>query len=98
MARIALIRRNTKETQIALRLNLDGRGKSEISTGIPFFDHMLALVTRHGGFGLKLNATGGLGGGQPQPVEDGGMWLGEAVPPRPATKPGRSRAGNLSWP
>jgi len=49
MARIALIRRNTKETQIALRMNLDGRGKSEISTGIPFFDHMLDLVTRHGG-------------------------------------------------
>ena len=46
MARTATIRRNTKETQITLRMNLDGRGKSEIATGIPFFDHMLDLVTR----------------------------------------------------
>ena len=56
MPRTAHILRKTKETQIDLKLNLDGRGKSEISTGIAFFDHMLDLVARHGGFDLRLKA------------------------------------------
>ena len=60
MSRQAHIRRNTKETQIDVRLNLDGHGKAGISTGIFFFDHMLELVTRHGGFDLRLTATGDL--------------------------------------
>ena len=60
MARSAAIRRNTKEKQITLRINLDVRGKPEISTGIPFFNRMLDLVTRHGGFDLNSKATGDL--------------------------------------
>ncbi len=56
MSRIATIRRHTKETEIDLRLNLDGRGKSQVSTGIHFFDHMLDLVARHGGIDVKLTA------------------------------------------
>ena len=52
--RKAELARNTNETKIALKLNIDGKGRYEISTGIRFFDHMLELFTRHGGFDLKL--------------------------------------------
>jgi imidazoleglycerol-phosphate dehydratase len=98
MARTATIRRSTKETQIALRMNLDGRSKSEISTGIPFFDHMLDLVTRHGGFDLKLKATGDLDVDQHHTVEDVGIVLGEAVISALGNKRGINRAGYFLMP
>ena len=98
MPRTAQIRRNTKETQIALRLNLDGRGKAEISTGIPFFDHMLDLVTRHGGFDLRLEANGDLNVDQHHTVEDVGIALGEAVNAALGTKRGILRAGYFLMP
>jgi imidazoleglycerol-phosphate dehydratase len=60
MPRVASIHRTTNETEVRVKLNLDGRGKARISTGIRFFDHMLELVTRHGGFDLKLSAKGDL--------------------------------------
>ena len=60
MPRTATIHRETNETDIRLKLNLDGRGKSRISTGIRFFDHMLDLVTRHGAFDLEIAAKGDL--------------------------------------
>ena len=56
--RISKIDRNTNETEITLELNLDGTGKSEIQTGVGFFDHMLELFSRHGVFDLKVNAKG----------------------------------------
>lgn len=98
MARTAQIRRNTRETQITLRLNLDGRGKSGISTEIPFFDHMLDLVTRHGGFDLKLKATGDLDVDQHHTVEDVGIALGEAVATALGNKRGINRAGYFVMP
>jgi imidazoleglycerol-phosphate dehydratase len=98
MARTATIRRSTKETQIALRMTLDGRGKSEISTGIPFFDHMLDLVTRHGGFDLQLKATGDLEVDQHHTVEDVGIALGEAVTSALGNKRGINRAGYFLMP
>ena len=98
MARTAAIRRNTKETQIALRMNLDGRGKSEISTGIFFFDHMLDLVTRHGGFDLKLTVMGDLDVDQHHTVEDAGIALGEAVVSALGNKRGINRAGYFLMP
>jgi len=98
MARIAAIARNTKETQIALRLNLDGRGKSEVSTGIPFFDHMLDLVARHGGFDLRLKATGDLHVDQHHTVEDVGIALGEAVDAALGNRKGILRAGYFLMP
>ena len=98
MARIAQIRRKTKETQIALRLNLDWRGKSEISTGIPFFDHMLDLVSRHGGFDLRLKAKGDLHVDQHHTVEDVGIALGEAVNAALGDKKGILRAGYFLMP
>jgi len=98
MARIGKIQRNTKETQIALRLNLDGCGKSEIATGIPFFNHMLDLVTRHGGFDLMLKATGDLDVDQHHTVEDVGIALGEAVLAALGNKRGINRAGYFLMP
>lgn len=98
MPRTAQIRRHTKETRIALRLNLDGRGKSEISTGMPFFDHMLDLVARHGGFDLKLKATGDLDVDQHHTVEDVGIALGEAVLSALGNKRGINRAGYFLMP
>lgn len=98
MARTAQIQRHTRETQISLRLNLDGRGKSDISTGIPFFNHMLDLVTRHGGFDLKLKATGDLDVDQHHTVEDVGIALGEAVTSALGNKRGINRAGYFLMP
>jgi len=98
MPRTAQIRRATKETQIELRLNLDGRGKSQISTGIPFFDHMLDLVTRHGGFDLRLQAKGDLEVDQHHTVEDVGIALGEAVHTALGNKRGILRAGYFLMP
>ena len=98
MPRTSHIRRNTKETQIDLHLNLDGRGEAEISTGIPFFDHMLDLVTRHGGFDLRLNATGDLDVDQHHTVEDVGIALGGAVNGALRCKRGILRAGYFLMP
>jgi len=98
MARIAKIRRKTKETHVELQLNLDGRGKAEISTGIPFFDHMLDLVSRHGGFDLRLMAKGDLHVDQHHTVEDVGIALGEAVNAALGHKKGIVRAGYFLMP
>jgi len=98
MPRMASTKRETKETQIALRLNLDGRGKSDISTGIPFFDHMLDLVARHGGFDLRLKAKGDLRVDQHHTVEDVGIALGEAVHKALGNKRGILRAGYFVMP
>jgi imidazoleglycerol-phosphate dehydratase len=98
MPRTSSIRRHTKETQIALRLNLDGRGKAAISTGIPFFDHMLDLVARHGGLDLRLTAKGDLHVDQHHTVEDVGIALGEAVSAALGNKKGILRAGYFLMP
>jgi imidazoleglycerol-phosphate dehydratase len=98
MPRSAQIRRTTKETRIELRLDLDGHGKADISTGIPFFDHMLDLVTRHGCFDLHLKATGDLDVDQHHTVEDVGITLGEAVNAALGNKKGILRAGYFLMP
>ena len=98
MPRNAHIQRHTKETQIDLRLRLDGRGKSDVSTGIRFFDHMLDLVARHGGFDLRLKATGDLQVDQHHTVEDVGIALGESVNAALGTKRGIFRAGYFLMP
>ena len=98
MPRTASISRKTKETQIVLRLSLDGRGKCDVSTGIPFFDHMLDLVTRHGGFDLKLKATGDLDVDQHHAVEDVGIAFGEAVNAALGNRKGILRAGYFLMP
>jgi imidazoleglycerol-phosphate dehydratase len=96
--RRAVIDRRTTETQITGRLELDGRGKYDISTGIRFFDHMLELVTRHGGFDLRLHAAGDLDVDQHHTVEDVGIALGEAVSAALGTRRGINRAGYFVMP
>jgi len=75
--RAASIGRTTNETDIAIELDLDGSGRIETATGIPFFDHMLAQLGRHGGFDLDLRATGDLEIDAHHTVEDVGIALGE---------------------
>ena len=77
MARVSELQRDTKETQIAGELRIEGRGRYEISTGIRFLDHMLELFTKHGGFDLKLRAKGDLDVDQHHTVEDTGIVIGQ---------------------
>jgi len=98
MPRCANIHRKTTETEIRLRLALDGRGKSRISTGIRFFDHMLDLVARHGAFDLTINAKGDLDVDQHHTVEDVGIAFGEAVQKALGSKKGILRAGYFLMP
>jgi imidazoleglycerol-phosphate dehydratase len=98
MPRISSIHRKTNETEIRLRLNLDGRGKSNVRTGIRFLDHMLELVARHGGFDLKIQAKGDLDVDQHHTVEDTGIALGEAVAKALGSKRGILRAGYFVMP
>ena len=91
--RSASIDRKTKETEIRGSLRVDGRGKYEICTGIRFFDHMLELFAKHGGFDLKLKATGDLDVDQHHTVEDVGIALGEAFGIALGDKKGIMRAG-----
>ena len=96
--RRAVVNRVTTETQIALKLTLDGKGRYKVSTGIRFFDHMLELVTRHGGFDLELRANGDLDVDQHHTVEDVGIALGEAVSKALGDRRGINRAGYFVMP
>jgi imidazoleglycerol-phosphate dehydratase len=96
--RRARIDRQTTETQIVLSINLDGRGAYEVSTGIRFLDHMLELFARHGGFDLKVAATGDLDVDAHHTVEDVGIALGEAVRQALGSKRGINRAGYFLMP
>jgi imidazoleglycerol-phosphate dehydratase len=96
--RHATIKRVTKETAIALRLTLDGKGRYDVRTGIRFLDHMLELVARHGAFDLKIDATGDLDVDQHHTVEDLGIALGEAVSTALGNRRGINRAGYFVMP
>jgi imidazoleglycerol-phosphate dehydratase len=96
--RRANLRRTTKETDIRVRLNLDGHGKSKIATGIRFFDHMLEQVARHGALDLDLSARGDLDVDQHHTVEDVGIAFGECVKQALGSKRGILRAGYFLMP
>jgi imidazoleglycerol-phosphate dehydratase len=96
--RKAAIQRNTKETQIRLALNVDGKGRYTVSTGIRFFDHMLELFAHHGGFDLDLKAKGDLDVDQHHTVEDVGIALGQAFAEALGSKKGILRAGYFLMP
>jgi imidazoleglycerol-phosphate dehydratase len=98
MKRAATIHRKTNETDIRLKLNLDGRGKARIATGIRFFDHMLELVARHGALDLEVDARGDLDVDQHHTVEDVGIALGQAVQKALGSKLGILRAGYFLMP
>jgi len=98
MKRAAAFDRRTTETQIKGRLVIDGQGRYDISTGIRFFDHMLELFTRHGGFDLTLKARGDLDVDQHHTVEDVGITLGETVLKALGDRKGINRAGYFVMP
>jgi imidazoleglycerol-phosphate dehydratase len=96
--REAVIERNTTETQIRAHFTVEGMGRYNVSTGIRFFDHMLELFTRHGGFDLDLQARGDLDIDQHHTVEDVGIVLGECVREALGDKRGINRAGYFIMP
>ena len=77
--RTSSVERNTKETKILCKINIDGTGQSKISTGIGFFDHMLEQLAKHGGFSLKLRCEGDLDIDDHHTVEDVGLALGSCL-------------------
>jgi imidazoleglycerol-phosphate dehydratase len=93
MSREAVIERKTSETSIKTRLNLDGKGVSNIRSGIPFFDHMLTLFGRHGLFDLDLDAKGDIEVDFHHTVEDAGITLGQALTTALGNKAGIRRYG-----
>ena len=97
-SRKAEIIRQTKETQIKVELSLDGNGKGSISTGIPFFDHMLDLFSRHGFFDLSIQATGDIEIDYHHLVEDMGICLGQAFKKALSDKAGICRYGFFHLP
>jgi imidazoleglycerol-phosphate dehydratase len=96
--RRASLRRITKETDIRICLNLDGRGNARVSTGIRFLDHMFDLVARHGAMDLDITARGDLDVDQHHTVEDLGIALGQAVREALGSKRGILRAGYFLMP
>ena len=98
MTRQAKVTRNTKETQISVSLNLDGSGKSKLATGVPFLDHMLDQVARHGVFDLEVKAAGDLHIDAHHTVEDIGITLGQAFAKAIGEKKGVRRYGHAYVP
>ena len=93
MMRRATLQRDTKETQISGTLRIEGKGRYSVATGIRFFDHMLELFTKHGGFDLDLKAAGDLDVDQHHTVEDVGIALGQLFAKALGDRKGINRAG-----
>jgi len=98
MGRTAKVERKTKETDISISLDLDGGGKAEIETGMPFLDHMLESFTRHGLFDIKVRAKGDIEIDYHHTVEDVGLALGQAFKDALGGKQGIRRFGEASCP
>ena len=98
MSRISTVERNTKETKIALTLDIDGSGKADLHTGIGFFDHMLEGLAKHGLFDLTVKADGDLQVDGHHTVEDVGIVLGQAIREALGDKNGISRFGYFILP
>ena len=98
MSRNATIDRKTTETEISVTLNLDGRGQSQVDTGIGFFDHMLTLFAKHSAFDVQLKARGDLHVDQHHTVEDVGICIGQAVKEALGDKAGIRRYGHFILP
>jgi len=98
MSRTAQQRRNTKETSISIDLDLDGSGTTRVATGIPFFDHMIDQLGRHGGFDLMVEAEGDLEIDAHHTVEDVGIALGECFKAAIGDKRGVRRFASIAVP
>ncbi len=97
-ARAARVSRATKETEVTVELRLDGRGRADVNTGIPFLDHMLDSMARHGFLDLTVRATGDLDVDQHHTVEDVGLTLGQALREALGDKAGIRRFGDAACP
>ena len=98
MSRTAKISRKTKETELEVVLDLDGRGDAQVSTGIPFFDHMLETLAKHGAFDAQIRCKGDLHIDQHHTVEDTGIALGSAIDQALGDRKGIARAGCFYFP
>jgi imidazoleglycerol-phosphate dehydratase len=98
VTRTAKITRDTKETSVEVRLDLDGIGRSDVATGVPFFDHMLDQLGRHGRFDLAVQTKGDLEIDAHHTVEDTGIALGQALAEALGDKAGVERFGDATVP
>ena len=98
MSRTARVERNTKESQVLVELNLDGSGASTIDTGVPFFDHMLAQLAKHGGFDLTVATKGDLEVDAHHTVEDTALAIGQAMNEALGDRAGLCRFGDALVP
>lgn len=98
MTRTAHVERTTKESSVVIDLNLDGTGQVEVETGVPFFDHMVNQLGRHGGFDLTVRSTGDLHIDAHHTVEDTALALGQALREALGTKEGIRRYGDAVVP
>jgi imidazoleglycerol-phosphate dehydratase len=98
MTRVARIERETKESSVLVELSLDGTGQSTIETGVPFFDHMLAQLAKHGGFDLQVNTKGDLHVDAHHTVEDTSLALGQAINAALGDRAGLTRYGDALVP
>lgn len=96
--RTGRVERVTKETSVLVELDLDGSGRTEVSTGVPFFDHMLAQLGKHGGFDLTVKAQGDLAVDAHHTVEDVGILLGECLREALGDKAGVRRFASIDVP
>jgi imidazoleglycerol-phosphate dehydratase len=98
MSRTGRVARKTKETDLSVEVDLDGKGHAEVSTGIPFFDHMLETLAKHGAFDAKIACKGDLHIDQHHTVEDTGIALGSAIDQALGERKGIARAGCFYFP
>ena len=98
MSRTATVERATKESEVFVELDLDGTGRSEIDTGVPFFDHMLENLARHGGLDLTVRTRGDLEVDAHHTVEDTSLAIGQALREALGDKSGIARYGNAMIP
>ena len=98
MARTAKVERATKESSVLVELNLDGTGNVDVETGVPFFDHMMAQLGKHGGFDLKIRTNGDLEVDAHHTVEDTSLAFGQALKEALGTKEGINRYGDSHVP
>jgi imidazoleglycerol-phosphate dehydratase len=98
MSRTGSVSRKTKETELEIQVDLDGRGEAQVSTGIPFFDHMLDTLAKHAAFDAKISCKGDLHIDQHHTVEDTGIALGSAIDQALGDRKGIARAGCFYFP
>ena len=98
MSRTAKVSRKTKETELDVAVELDGRGDAQVSTGIPFFDHMLETLAKHSALDLRVDCKGDLQIDQHHTVEDTGIALGSAIDQALGDRKGIARAGCFYFP